>query len=196
MAFNTLNKLFLLFIASLIFFISCQEKPGALELDFKMSNPYARSPVTVEFIAGSGMLAENITYQWYINKVLMQTNQKRMKFIFKEPGEYVIEVYMLSTNKPPLYKAVSLQVAANQLPDCDFSFTEPAFVGDLVHFTPQCVDVDGKVVKYRWDFGDGKTSSIGRNRFTTPGAYLVTLYATDDANGIKEISKRVVIRAK
>lgn len=190
------NRLALMIIALFVFTGCSSSKQPFLEVEAKLSNQFARTPLTVEFMAGSNLRADNISYRWYINKTQIEGNQRKMKYTFRSPGEYIVEVYLLSSNSQPLYKSLSLQVVNNKLPECDFSYTEPAYVGDLVHFIAQCTDIDGKIVKYVWDFGDGKVMQTGRNRYAKAGSYIVTLYATDDANGVSTTSKRVLIRAR
>jgi PKD repeat protein len=53
---------------------------------------------------------------------------------------------------------------------------------DSVSFTDRSEDPDGRVVAWRWDFGDGASSASARpsHRFADGGAYAVTLTATDD----------------
>lgn len=45
-------------------------------------------------------------------------------------------------------------------------------------------DPDGQIIKYEWNFGDGKidTSVITNHSFSKSGQYIVTLKATDDKN--------------
>jgi PKD repeat protein len=44
-------------------------------------------------------------------------------------------------------------------------------------------DVDGQIIRYQWDFGDGKTAEgvTATNAFAKPGRYPVTLSVTDDS---------------
>jgi PKD repeat protein len=48
-------------------------------------------------------------------------------------------------------------------------------------------DIDGTIVEYIWDFGDGSTNSTGDNAnhiYTTPGEYMVTLTVVDNMGAV------------
>ncbi|MEM9490371.1 MAG: PKD domain-containing protein, partial [Myxococcota bacterium] len=65
------------------------------------------------------------------------------------------------------------------LPAADFSY---ATTGLTVTFTDNSVDIDGTVVAWAWDFGDGNTSNLQNPTHTygSTGLYSVTLTVTDD----------------
>ncbi len=47
------------------------------------------------------------------------------------------------------------------------------------------VDADGRLIRYQWDFGDGKSAegATATNAFAKPGRYPVRLTVTDDSDG-------------
>ena len=53
---------------------------------------------------------------------------------------------------------------------------------DAIFDATGCSDPDGAVVSYRWDFGDGATStdSVTSHTYTSPKSYTVSLTVTDD----------------
>ncbi len=71
----------------------------------------------------------------------------------------------------------------NRAPTCSFSWspTSPTEAEDVT-FTAVGNDIDGQVVGWRWNFGDGTTSSdySPLHRFPDDGAYTVTLGVRDD----------------
>lgn len=71
----------------------------------------------------------------------------------------------------------------NHIPNCSFSWapTSPT-EAEEVAFTAVGNDIDGQVVGWRWNFGDGTTSSAysPSHRFPDDGAYTVTLVVRDD----------------
>ncbi len=104
-------------------------------------------------------------------------------------------------NKPGIYK-VTLTVWNNVgLSD---SYTKEIFIGNVVKYPPvadftfsingtkvifnasKSYDIDGKIVKYVWDFGDGSivetTSPIITHIYNKPGIYKVTLTVYDNDN--------------
>ena len=53
---------------------------------------------------------------------------------------------------------------------------------DVLFDATGCSDSDGAVISYRWDFGDGATStdSVASHTYTSPKSYTVSLTITDD----------------
>lgn len=91
---------------------------------------------------------------------------------------------------------LGLAVAALALepPVADFSWepSEPS-TRDTVHFHDRSRDPDGWIVSWRWDFGDGHTSSERNpsHRYSRPGTYTVTLEVTDD-DGLTDTESRTI----
>jgi 6-phosphogluconolactonase (cycloisomerase 2 family) len=83
-----------------------------------------------------------------------------------------------------LAAATGVVVSPNQAPVASFTFTQ-ATAGMPVQFDgSSTVDVDGEVVRYDWDFGDGHTAldagPTPSHTYTAPGKYVVTLVVTDN----------------
>lgn len=55
-------------------------------------------------------------------------------------------------------------------------------------------DIDGTVVSYHWNFGDGVTGTGAQvsHSYNSPGPYVVTLTVVDNAGGSNDISKTVI----
>jgi PKD repeat protein len=53
---------------------------------------------------------------------------------------------------------------------------------DVIFDATDCSDSDGTVISYRWDFGDGATSTdlVANHTYTSPKSYTVSLTITDD----------------
>jgi DNA-binding beta-propeller fold protein YncE len=83
-----------------------------------------------------------------------------------------------------LHGAVGVVVSPNQSPVANFE-VEQATAGTPLQFNASSAnDVDGTIVRYDWDFGDGHTAPDGgptpTHVYTVPGTYIVTLVVTDN----------------
>jgi PKD repeat protein len=87
---------------------------------------------------------------------------------------------------PPVCTASANTLWQSVLPD------EPA----PFHFTASGVDPDGGPVAFTWDVGDGSPALTGAqvsHLYTLPGAYAVTLTATDDDGQICQATLHLVV---
>lgn len=81
--------------------------------------------------------------------------------------------------------------AGNSGPTADF---EVSSVGLDASFSDQSLDLDGSVVAWQWDFGDGSPVSNAQNpthTFPAPGSYTVSLSVTDNG-GLSSSYAKVV----
>lgn len=65
------------------------------------------------------------------------------------------------------------------------SNTDVAFIGDTVKFTGDASDIDGIVVNYTWNFGDGNVSyeKNPQHYYNKSGKYTISLIVTDNDGG-------------
>jgi PKD repeat protein len=82
----------------------------------------------------------------------------------------------------------------NNPPDADYDWTCD---GLTCQFTDASRDGDGAVVGWRWDFGDGgsSTEASPSHTFAAAGTYSVTLTATDDDGAFDSRTTRVRVEA-
>ncbi len=83
-----------------------------------------------------------------------------------------------------LPSAVGVVVSPNQSPVANFTVEQPT-AGTPVQFDASSAgDVDGTVVRYDWDFGDGHIAldagPTPTHTYTEPGTYIVRLVVTDN----------------
>ena len=85
----------------------------------------------------------------------------------------------------------------NQKPKAVFSVTQPSadLLTSFSFSAAGSVDVDGQIVAYTWDFGDGTGSSEAapKHTYRTSGKYLVRLTVTDDDGASASITQLVDI---
>jgi hypothetical protein len=104
--------------------------------------------------------------------------------------------------------SVSLEIpveeeAENKLPTADFTFSPAAPVrGENVYFNGSLsTDSDGYIVKWEWDFGDGKIAAGEKvnHRYNWDGTgsrtFNVVLKVTDNRGGIDSVYQAVTVSA-
>ena len=84
----------------------------------------------------------------------------------------------------------------NQPPITNFTYTpeNPSNI-DIIQFTDTSTDLDGTIVSWLWDFGDGinSTEQNPTHRYIHGGTYTVTLTVTDNNNAQDTIQSPVEI---
>jgi PKD repeat protein len=89
--------------------------------------------------------------------------------IYGNESDYSNEVSYSPSNSPPT-ASFSLDQISGEAPL------------DVIFDATGCSDSDGTVISYRWDFGDGATSTdlVASHTYTSPKSYTVSLTITDD----------------
>jgi PKD repeat protein len=84
----------------------------------------------------------------------------------------------------------------NNPPVADFTFT-PFYpsTADTIQFTDTSTDMDGTIVAWSWNFGDGQTSNEQNPtyQYDHAGTYTVVLMITDDDGDTDDISKQITV---
>lgn len=80
----------------------------------------------------------------------------------------------------------------------NFTLDTAACPDSIIQFTDRTTSYYGITQKWRWDFGDGKTSTVinPKHSYTNSGIYSVRLTATDSKKCIDDTSYSVVIHQK
>ncbi len=135
-----------------------------------------------------GLGVNDVGHDWNKDGIIDDPNgedQKRVTVVVTWPNVYGTAVHdlkissLFSIDSVPYLGSTS---AVNQAPsvDCPQSST----YGLTASFTVSANDVDGSVVRYDWDFGDGTTVTDGgaaqTHAYASPGTYSVTNTVFDD----------------
>jgi parallel beta-helix repeat protein len=93
-------------------------------------------------------------------------------------------------DKHPLMKPFTVS------PVADFSYS-PLVPTDLqiVTFNDTSTDLDGYIVSWFWDFGDGNTSTSqnATHQYVDNGSYIVTLSVVDDDQAVNKVSRKISV---
>ncbi len=91
--------------------------------------------------------------------------------------------------------SVSGGTPGNQAPTANAGADKSAAIGQAVSFTGTGTDVDGAIVSYQWNFGDG-TSAMGQTvtkTYAAAGIYTVTLIVTDNGEAMASDTAQVTV---
>jgi len=112
---------------------------------------------------------------------------------YADDGTYTVTLTV--TDDDGAENVASREISVSNVgPVAEFSFSPPnPTTQDQIEFTELSTDLDGSVVSWFWDFGDGSTS-MERNpthSYADDGTYTVTLTVTDD-DGAENVASREI----
>lgn len=114
-----------------------------------------------------------------------------LKYTFTAPGEYPVHLTVTDSSDHPCNTGVQVRtVLVDAPPSASISTDGELIAGSVITFDASAsTDVDGAVIHYSWDFGDGQTAPMPTVDYTyhQAGEYQVTLRTTDDS-GFRENS--------
>ncbi len=145
--------------------------------------------LTVDFTDISTDNGEVLAWLWDFGDEDMSEEQ-HPEHIYSIPGTYVVTLTVTDDEglSAVVQKTLVVEDVSGELPPVAAFSVE--INGLEAAFTDLSTDVDGSVVSWFWDFGDGQSSSVQHpvHSFATTGTYLVTLDITDDS-GLKNSSE-------
>ncbi|MCA1584634.1 MAG: PKD domain-containing protein [Acidobacteria bacterium] len=115
---------------------------------------------------------------------------------FRAPGSYSVRLTVTDERGQSVVVAQAVTVAASTPPTANFVFSPSSpLPGQVIFFNASAsrASQGRRIVSYSWDFGSGRTDqgvTVSKG-YNTPGAYVVTLVVTDDANQEGVISQTV-----
>ncbi|MDD4373952.1 MAG: PKD domain-containing protein [Bacteroidales bacterium] len=121
--------------------------------------------------------------------------QQNPSYMYVEPGAY--DVTLTVTSIDQCQNSISYPIFVNDVPIADFSMNNGC-MGDTTYFTDETVSLNGFIVEWAWDFGDGNTSDIQNpaHYYNAIDDYLVSLTVTDNFGCFETISRWVSIYDK
>jgi gliding motility-associated-like protein len=108
------------------------------------------------------------------------TNANPFYHPYSIPGNYWVSLVVTSNNSC-VSDTFKLQVSVNHKPLAKFGIQNPNIcLGDSIRITDSSTLVNGTITTWRWNFGDGVTTTLNNNSplshtYTLPGSYSVSL---------------------
>ena len=137
-----------------------------------------------------------IDWTWSVDGKI-KSNSSSFLYTFPDDGTYTIKLEIEDDDKSRSLYTEQITVL-NVGPTASFTFyTESGeFKKDeIISFNDNSKDLDGTILNWYWDFGDGKTSTDPRptHTYQNDGSYSVSLTVEDDDGEKESISKYVNI---
>ena len=111
------------------------------------------------------------------------------------PGEYPVTLTVIDDDL--LLGSALMHVKVNAVPLARFTVTSrEAQIGQAIMFDGRgSVDIDGTIVSYHWDFGDGSAAGgeSAEHAFGSKGSFVVTLTVIDNDGASRKLSLPVLI---
>ncbi|MCL1127073.1 ExeM/NucH family extracellular endonuclease [Shewanella surugensis] len=142
---------------------------------------YSGESGQLDHVLANAVLLDNVidVTQWHINTDEPRVLDYNLEFKSDTQQDtlYAGDAYRSSDHDPVL---VSLQFdTPNIAPTASFELSQN---NGLVTFVSTSSDVDGEIVRYQWDFGDGSGADRAEvsHEYTQNGDYTIILIVTDD----------------
>lgn len=112
------------------------------------------------------------------------SNEQNPKHIYQNLGSYTVKLKVENETSCEA-RDYSIAIAIKALPVANFSLSKPECNNPNIVFTDLSTSVQGRIVKWNWDFGDGNTAektvaSPFNYRYNAGGIYQVSLKVTSE----------------
>jgi PKD repeat protein len=129
-----------------------------------------------------------IKYEWdFENDGIIDAEGQKTSYTYPAKGQFTA-VLKVTDNLGEWHKDTCTIYVLNRAPIASFTYSPrpPAApnpsIQDVVNFEDTSIDLDGTIVSWLWDFGDGQTSTDRnpRHQYADKGNYNVQLSVTDN----------------
>jgi PKD repeat protein len=175
---------------------SVQNQPPTANFSFTPAEPKVDEEISFKDESTDPDGASDIvSWEWDFGDGTTSTEQNPKK---KYAQKKVYDVRLTVKDRAGLPSFIVKKVPVGIVPPkADFSFspTSPE-VGDEVQFTDKSTD-DGQIVSWRWDFGDGTTSTEQnpKKKYAQAGTFKVKLTVRDNDGAENTLEKSITVKA-
>ena len=172
--------------------------PPKAAFSFKPLRPRVEEEVVFDASLSDDKDGKIVRYKWDWDSdgtVDEETASPVIKHKFSQGGLHRVTLHV--TDDDGATDEISQVANVLQPPEAAFDFKpiNPSTL-DEINFFDLSADVDGRVVSWKWDFGDGTSSEVPNptHRYERKGAFVVRLTVTDNDGLSSTVSRTLVIR--
>ncbi|KAA0010602.1 MAG: PKD domain-containing protein [Thermoplasmata archaeon] len=135
-----------------------------------------------------------VNYTWNLGDGSIKYGQN-VSHKYVDNGNYTVNLTIRDDDGAVVWIEKNIAVF-NVPPFVNFSwYPSEIYTFEVVHFSEFSYDIDGSVVNYTWDFGDGNISyeKNPQHWYADNGMYTVILTVRDDDGAITSMEKQIVI---
>ena len=135
---------------------------------------------------------------WYWDFGDGQTSDKQNpKHSYQNPGLYTVKLRVENATSCQGWE-YKQDVRVNPVPVADFLLSKPGCSNESIIFNDLSISLQGKIIKWNWDFGDGNiiekaNASPFNYQYTTGGSYQITLKVTSETGCESIVSSQELI---
>jgi PKD repeat protein len=131
---------------------------------------------------------------------LFESNASMLKVPVDLPGNNATKLLLISQEKPEPTYSIEIypkRPSADDIPTASFTYSpiNPSHE-DTVDFIDTSTDMDGTIVFWSWNFGDGTRSQEQNpsHQYAWKGEYPVELIVTDNDGGINAVKQMITVQ--
>ena len=169
---------------------------------FTMTPNSGQAPLDVDFDASMSVDPDGsiVRYEWdFDGDTIIDDDGVKSSFRFMENGDYNVTLYLTDNNGRVVEASQLLSIKGDEIFDVLIQNSpndEVLAPGRSYNFdASRSKSMEGDIVKYEWNFGDGKTK-VGQkvtHTFNTEGMYVVVLDMQDDLGNKISFEKEYTI---
>jgi len=155
--------------------------PPVATFSFQPGSPHSFTIIEFNASGSSDKDGVIVNYTWDMGDGTVKKGMV-VSHKYSKPGSYKVTLTTVDNEGSESTYTATIEVT-NRAPEANFIISpESPREGEEINFTDLSSDLDGEIVEWRWDFGDGSIShnEDAVHKYTRAGEYTVTLEVRDN----------------